>query len=251
MYIMATVPKKYVKEGRTWLKYFRSMDCHKWIIALEHGNAGLVHWQLRYSVRNCDTKDSRQNYFDSFKRLFPEGHMEFTENWCDYERKEGFFVCSDDSNEVRSIRFGVPNKYQRQIVYDAKTQSNREIDVYLDKRGSHGKSWLSLYLYEKGLGLLIPRYCTTARALSQFICSAYNGQRYIIIDIPRAGVPKRDLYETIEEIKDGAVFDERYNGHMRNIRGCKVIVFTNHPLDKKMLSADRWRLHGMIGEPLL
>lgn len=251
MYVMATVPKKYVKEGRTWLKYFQSMDCHKWIIALEHGTGGLVHWQLRYSVRNCDTKDSRQNYFDSFKRIFPEGHMEFTENWCDYERKEGWFVCSDDNDAILKVRFGPMYPNQRRLLDDVDTQNDRQVDVYLDKQGCHGKSWMSIHLYERGKALVVPRYCTTARAIHGYICSSYAGQPYIIIDIPRAGKPNRDIYEAIEEIKDGLVFDERYSGKCRNVRGCKVIVFTNTALDKKALSKDRWRLHGIKGEPLL
>lgn len=248
---MATVPKTYIKEGRTWLKYFRSQDCHKWIIALEHGAGGLVHWQLRFSMRGLDTKDSRQNYFDNFKRLFPQAHMEFTENWCDYERKEGFFVSSDDSKAVLGVRFGVPTRTQKELLCLLKHQSDREITVVYDNKGNHGKSWLALHLWEKGRALLVPRYCTTARALSQFICSAYRGQPIIIIDIPRAGKPNRDLYETMEEIKDGAVFDERYTGSMRDIRGVKLLVFTNQKLDNRMLSYDRWRIYGISGEPLL
>lgn len=243
-YVMATVPRKYLRAGRSWISYFESIDCHKWVVALEHGKNGLEHWQVRFKVRGCDSKAQKEAYFNEWKRRFPEGHIEFSDNWSAYERKEGFFVCSDDSREVLGIRFGVPTAIQRNILYVAGTQGDRTVDVWLDKKGNHGKSWLSLWLFEKGQGLLVPRYCTTARALSQFICSAYNGERYIIIDIPRAGKPSRDLYECIEEIKDGAVFDERYSGRMRNIRGSRVIVFTNIELDKKMLSADRWRLHG-------
>lgn len=245
MYVMATVPKKYVPEGRTWLQFFRNQDCHKWIIALEHGSQGLVHWQLRWKQRGIDTKEGRLSFFNSFKLKCPEAHIEFTENWCDYERKEGMFVCSDDSREVLGIRFGKMRPNQREMLWIARSQNDRQIDVWYDRVGNHGKSWLSLHLAEKGEGLLVPRYCTTARALSQYICSSYAGQQYIIIDIPRAGKISRDLYETIEEIKDGAVFDERYTGKWRNVRGSKVLVFTNQKLDTGLLSKDRWRLHGM------
>lgn len=249
-YVMATVPKKYVPEGRTWLSYFKKQDCHKWIIALEHGAQGLVHWQLRWKQRGLETKEQRISFFNQFKTYFPEAHLEFTENWCDYERKEGWFVCSDDSREVLSVRFGIPNKLQLEILEKLETQGIRELDVWLDKKGNHGKSWLTLHLYERGKALVIPRYCNTARAISNYICSSYAGQEYIIIDIPRSGKINRDLYEGLEEIKDGLVFDERYTGKCRNIRGVKVLVFTNQELDKKMLSFDRWRLHGISGDAL-
>lgn len=251
MYVMATVPKQYVKEGRQWLNYFRSQDCHKWIIALEHGSGGLVHWQLRWKQRNLETKETRESFFTNFKRLFPEAHIEFTENWCDYERKEGNFVCSDDTREVLAVRFGTPNNTQKEILDVLRTQGIRTIDVYYDKVGAHGKTWLSLHLFERGQALIVPRYCTTPREISNFVCSAWKGERIIIYDIPRAQRIRKELYETLEEIKDGAVFDPRYSGRMRDIRGVKVLVFCNTLLDTKMLSRDRWRLHGMSGEPLL
>lgn len=244
---MMTCPRKYVRAGRKWLEYFESIDCHKWIIALEHGRGGLEHWQIRFKARGLDSKEARKAFFDMWKVRVPEAHIEFTENWCDYERKEGCFVCSDDSRDVLGIRFGIPSKGQRELVWMARNQSDRQIDVWYDRTGNHGKSWLSIHLYEKGQALLVPRYCATAREISNFICSAYKGEGMVIIDIPRAGTIKRDLYEALEEIKDGVVSDPRYSGRTRNIRGVKVIVFTNKKLDEKQLSYDRWRLHGMTG----
>lgn len=244
-YVMMTCPRKYVRAGRKWLEYFESQDCHKWIIALEHGKNGLAHWQIRFKVRGCETKAQKQEFIQQWKFKCAEAHIEFSDQWCDYERKEGNFICSDDSPEVRSIRFGIPNRLQYEILNVAKTQSDRQVDVWLDKTGNHGKTWLSIHLFERGKALLIPRYCTTAREISNFICSSYNGQQFIIIDIPRATKPKKELYETIEEIKDGVVSDPRYVGKTRNIRGAKLLVFTNNPLDVKCLSKDRWRLHGI------
>lgn len=245
-YVMATVPKKYVNEGRIWLNYFRNIDCHKWIIALEHGSTtGLAHWQLRWKMRDLDNGTSKTNYFNAFKTKFPQAHIEFTENWCDYERKEGNFVTSDDTAETIKIRFGCPRPLQREILSIVESQSDREIDVWYDPRGNHGKSWLTIHLFEKGQAF--PVFTTTANQTSADICSGYKGQKYIIIDIPRASKVPKDLYEVLERIKDGLVHDSRYTDHIRNIRGAKIIVFTNQKLDEKRLSYDRWRLHGFGG----
>lgn len=117
-------------------------------------------------------------------------------------------------------------------------------------RGNHGKTWMTIHLWERGQALVVPRYATTAEKLSAFVCSAYKGEPYIIIDIPRATVPTTALYEAIEELKDGLVFDTRYSGRTRNVRGAKIIIFTNSALDPEKLSADRWRLHGIAKQAI-
>lgn len=124
-------------------------------------------------------------------------------------------------------------------------QNDREIDVYLDRRGGTGKTFFTLHLWERGLACVVPRAYSTASRMSAYLCSHYKGEKYIIVDIPRSGKITNELYESLEEIKDGLVFDERYHGTSRNIRGAIVIVFTNKPFKLDRLSADRWRLHGM------
>lgn len=220
------------------IKWFKSQDSHYWIVALEHGASGYTHFQVR--------GDSRYSFAD-LKRIFPKAHIEETKNRCEYERKEGCFICSDDTRDVLRVRFGKLSRTQQEILDTVETQSIREIDCWLDPRGNHGKSWLSIHLHEQGKALVVPRYCFTARGISQFICSSYTGQQYIIFDVPRAGKIPQDIYEALEAVKDGLVHDERYSGRCRDVRGAKLIVFTNRPLDTRKLSDDRWRLHGISG----
>lgn len=241
-YVMLTVPRKYILPGRKWLEFMEKQDCHKWIIALEHGKNGLEHWQIRYKVRNCDTKEQKRAYLEQFKKILPEAHVEFSENWCDYEKKEGNYITSEDNEAVRKIRFGILRPVQREILHTANSQDDRQIDVWYDPRGNHGKSWLSIHLFERGLAFLV--FSKTAEKASADICSGYTGQKYIIFDIPRSQKIPPDLYEQLERIKDGIVHDSRYANRDRNIRGAKIIVFTNQRLDTKRLSVDRWRLHG-------
>ena len=129
------------------------------------------------------------------------------------------------------------------------TQNDRQIDVYLDPRGNHGKTWITQYLWERGLACVVPRACGSAEKISSFVCSSYKGEPYVIVDIPRASKIRPELYEALEELKDGLVYDHRYSGRTRNIRGARIIVFTNLPFDRKKLSHDRWRLHGVENAP--
>ena len=214
-------------------------DVKEWTIGFEEGKNGYRHYQARLVLSGDD-------FFEWAKAHIPMCHIEkaSTEKG-DYERKSGCFVSSCDTVQIRQVRFGTPTELQKKILKTVETQSDREIDVFLDPHGCKGKSWLTVHLFELNKALVVPRSESSASKISAFICSAYRGEKYIIIDIPRAGKPKPEWYEAIEEIKDGLVFDGRYQGRTRNIRGAKIIVFTNIPLDTKKLSADRWRLHGL------
>lgn len=209
------------------------------------GRNGYRHWQIRLVTSNRD-------YFEWMSVNFPAAHVEeASTDTADYERKSGNFLSSSDTREIRQVRFGVLRKSQEKILEEVNEDQGKDADgirrisVFLDKRGCRGKTWLTLYLYEHGRALVVPRASTTAEKMSAFVCSAYNGQEYIIIDIPRSRKITPELYETLEELKDGLVYDHRYSGRSRNIRGVKLIVFTNTELDTKKLSEDRWRLHGI------
>lgn len=233
MTVPRTVPKRAIKI------MLEKNDCKKWTIGFEEGKDGYRHYQIRLASSNRD-------FFQWVKNNIPTAHIEkATKEWNDYERKSGYFISSDDTDQIRQVRYGALKPLQKKILKIVRNQNDRQIDVFLDPRGNHGKSWLSVHLWELGRALIVPRSESSAAKISAFICSAYKGEQYIIIDIPRSAKPRPEWYETMEEIKDGLVFDPRYRGQCRNIRGVKLIVFTNIELDKKRLSHDRWRLHGL------
>lgn len=243
---MLTIPRTIPK--RAIMVMLEVNDCKKWIVAKETGHGGYEHWQVRLSTSNRDffALDKKTGQKTGWlARHIPQAHCEECNDDWEYEKKEHKFVCSDDGNEVLKIRFGKLRDTQREMLRTIRTQNDRQVDVWLDPSGNHGKTWFSLYLYEHGIGMVIPRASCTAEKLSAYVCSAYKGEEIIIIDIPRSGKLSAGVYEAIEEIKDGLVFDHRYSGRCRNIRGVRVVVFTNNELDKKKLSHDRWRLHGI------
>lgn len=257
--IPRTVPKKAIKI------MIEVNDCKKWIIAKETGHGGFEHWQVRLETSNkeffflsertvpgMDGKLHKEKYKDGWvAKHIPQAHVEEAQDAWEYERKEGKFWTSEDTDEIRSVRFGTPTEKQREIIKTARSQSVREVDVWYDPSGNHGKTWLSIHLYELGKAMVVPRASTTAEKLSAYVCSAYKGEEFIILDIPRSRKISTELYEAIEEIKDGLVYDHRYSGRCRNIRGVHVIVFTNNKLDVSKLSKDRWRLHGFSKTPML
>nr|QBP37123.1 replication associated protein [Porcine associated porprismacovirus] len=213
-------------------------DAKRWIIAKECGRSGYEHWQIRAEISG-ETDD----LFSWCQNHGLSCHLEqSTAEWTDkYERKEGRFWTWADSNEILIQRFGDLLPWQKRCLERARTQNDRQIDVWYDPHGNRGKSWLAGAFFERNLACIVPRDWKNPSEALNYICRNYENQGLIMIDIPRATKIGNDLYEIIEMIKDGLISSTKWEGQMRNIRGVKVVVFTNTKLDQEKLSKDRWR----------
>lgn len=240
---MLTIPRdenhRYVKRGL--LAIIEHNDSHEWVIGFETGKTGYKHYQVRIKVGLT---------FVALKQHFPDAHIEQANEVWDYEKKEGNFICSRDNDSIISCRFGSCRDNQRRILQHCNKQSDRGITVCVDRMGNSGKTWLGRHLYERGRAVIVPCTIRTTQGIIQYIASAYRGQQYIIVDIPRSSKWTAELYEAIECIKDGLVYDTRYQGKMMDIWGVKVLVFTNTTPKLDKLSNDRWDLIGRDGNPL-
>lgn len=242
---MITKPRNPARESIeevSILQWILNRDVHKWIVAKERGTFGYDHWQIRVQ---CNLT------FDEMKQEFGENaHIEEASDNYEYERKEGNFVCSSDTNAIMQCRFGELRPNQRAILDRVHDQGDRQVTVVVDHKGNNGKSWLCRYLYENGSGLYVPPTITTPQGIIQFVASAYRGEEIVIIDIPRSTRWNPNLYVAVETIKDGLVFDARYSAKTRNIYGVKVLVMCNTKPNVTKLSADRWDLIDQEGRAL-
>lgn len=230
---MATIPKSYNIKFRHFINYFNKTDVKQWIIAQERGKTGYEHYQIRF--QSCEELEKiRKN------SLFYNGSVDKAEHWSNYEKKDGKYITSEDTTEIRKIRFGKPRKYQEDILKALKEQNVREIHYWYDPYGNTGKSWLCNYLYETGKGYYVPPTIDTVKGLIQFVASGYRNEEIIVIDIPRSWKWSEQLYTAIESIKDGLIYDTRYNASTRNIRGVKILVLSNTEPKLNKLSKDRW-----------
>lgn len=230
---------KWVKKALRTM--FDAYDIHKWVIGFEVGKNGYKHYQVRFTG-NIE--------FERLKLLFPDAHIEKCTEESDYERKSGYFICDRDNNSILSCRFGRCRTNQRRILQRVYKQSDRGITCVIDYGGNTGKSWLARHLYERGHGYFVPPTIKTVQGIVQFVASGYNGEPIIVIDIPRSSKWTTELYEAIETIKDGIVYDARYSSKTRDIWGVKVLVFTNTKPKLDKLSNDRWELIDGEGKTL-
>lgn len=229
---MITIPRLNTHR-REIMEFIKNNDIHKWIVAKETGRSGYEHWQIRLSTNRS---------FEDLKGVFPTAHIEPSTEWGDYERKEANFVCDQDTNDVLRCRFGKLRENQRRILREVYRSSDRSIVTVYDPCGGTGKSFLCRWLYERNLGFYVPPTVRNTQGIIQYVASGYRGQRIIVIDIPRSSRWTNELYEGIETIKDGLVYDTRYSAKMRDIWGVKVLCLTNTQPCLDSLSLDRWIL---------
>lgn len=237
---MIVAPRAQVHK-RAWKEFIKKHDIHKWIVAKETGKDGYEHWQVR-----LDTSAT----FEELKSAFPTAHIEKSTQWCNYERKEGNFIQSDDTTDIRRCRFGILRSNQQRIIQHVRRQSDRSITVVFDPRGATGKTWLIRHLFETGRGFYVPPTVQTVQGIIQYVASGYRGEEFILIDIPRSTSWSKGLLEGLEALKDGLVYDTRYHAQMRDIWGVKVLVTTNTMPKLDALSADRWDILDADGKPL-
>lgn len=123
---------------------------------------------------------------------------------------------------------------------------DRQIDVLIDPVGNNGKSSFKKWMYVKHDACIVPAI-NDSKDIMQW-CMGFPGKKLYIIDMPRA-MKKKSLYQLyagIEQLKDGYMFDTRYNARFRLIDEPRILVMTNYPPKKRYLSLDRWRMWTII-----
>lgn len=263
---MLTIPRDDEKDALKIWRYINTHDVHKWVIGAEVGRNGYKHWQVRIRTSDPDFfkfEEKEQPYLlDNWQIAYrkvkigtgwvniniPRAHVEeCSDNW-DYETKEGRYIASWDTPEVRKLRFGKMDWRQKAIVERLESTNDRQVMVWYDPDGNNGKSWLVGHLFETGRAYYLPPTMTSVQAMLQMMASLALQDRedgrppreFVVIDIPRTWKWSKELYCAVEAIKDGLIVDPRYSARPINIRGVKVLVLTNEEPKLDKLSSDRW-----------
>lgn len=261
---MITMPRKGYGSICRILQYIWKNDIKKWIIGAEEGRGGYKHWQIRMEAREgfCEWEERQViDWSTTPARItkvkvgtgwinteIPEAHVEECSDTWDYETKEGKFIASWDTPEVRKLRFGKMRWPQECAVKALESTNDRQVVFWYDPKGNSGKSWLCGHLYETGQAYYLPPTLTTVQSMLQTMASlAWEDRkagrpprRFVIIDLPRSWKWSKELYCAIETIKDGLIMDPRYSARPIDIRGIKVLVLTNERPKLDSLSEDRW-----------
>jgi len=124
-------------------------------------------------------------------------------------------------------------EWQKEVWEKLQNQDSRKILFVVDFVGNTGKTYLSKWLVLKQGAMRFEN----ARSID--IKEGYQGQQYVIFDIPRSS-QEHINYAAMECIKNGAMFSSKYHSCMKMYTHSKIVVFTNRLPDMGGLSKDRY-----------
>ncbi len=221
----------------------------KWSFQKEEGgDTGYEHYQGRISLKN-------KQRLGGVRKILPKAHWSPTSK---ANRDNNFYVTKDDTRiagpwmdqltidenyvprQIRQIKALRP--WQQTVLDMSQVWNERFIDVLVDIKGNSGKStlmgWMEIHTGAK----LIPPV-NNAKDLARMSYCIGVARTYMV-DMPRA-MNKEHLgsfYSSIEYLKNGRAYDDRYNFRHRFFDCPNIWIFTNKCPDVNMLSRDRWRL---------
>ena len=132
--------------------------------------------------------------------------------------------------------------WHTQIMDEIRDFDMRSIIIVFDKQGNSQKSIFLEYMEFEELAFECPPF-RNMEDMMQF-CYSFDAQKTYFIDMPR-GMKKdklADFYSGIETLKNGVLWDKRYEGKKRRIARPNIVVYTNSLPVFELMSADRWKV---------
>lgn len=225
------------------------LGCDRFAFGREVGEGGYQHYQGRVVLKVGKDIKTLTNWN---KQHCVTWHWSPTHvRDFNYVEKEGDFYRSWEGHLAKYSTIEL-RPWQKQAVDILTGQNNRVVDVIVDPEGNHGKTWLAKYLSATHKATYVPPFVEAQDYMA--FAMAKPSARYVI-DIPRAETVKqrKGMWSAIEQIKNGYVYDKRYQFRDAWIGEPQVLVFANETPDREALSADRWHLYRFEdwGEELL
>lgn len=209
--------------------------CERYAYGDETGQDGYRHFQIRFVLKKDTWKP--QNLALHFMDHGIRGHLtpSHVRNF-EYVEKEGRYVRSWEKSLKPFVNI-TPNLWQIFALELWKNQSDRTILVILDKKGGHGKTFLRKHMIACHMAQFIP---PLERAEDIMAIAMAKPSKGYVIDLPKAeSKARKSMWSAIEQIKDGYLYDKRYNWKEKWIDPPKIMVFCN-TYNENDLSSDRW-----------
>lgn len=245
----------------------------RWIFQIERGASGYTHYQGYLSLRDKARPSSLggslrawQGVFvgsahfahassvglEALKKYSMKADTRIEGPWCDRDSKK----VVEYEQKIEKVRLEeVENPSSLSFTHDTlikfcldPTPMHRIVPVILDTVGGFGKSDIIRYLLKVHPSVC---YLTYGTAKGLMHLAAKNPSALYLIDLPRArptSLGQGELWNAIEQIKNGFLMSERYEGSFECIKPPKVLVFTNAQPPMHLLSKDRWDIVDVSSE---
>jgi len=228
----------------------------KWCFQRERGedSDGKEHYQCRVSLKN------KKRFFELKAVLGEEGERWGLFRTSNENKQVDFYACKEETrvagpwkdNDVyipRQWRLA-EEKYwgfQNEIIESLQEFDQRYINVLYDPKGCGGKSTISHICRLKHGCYMLKKRAKGEEMLMDMQCmlrakhdTQPNG---VFVDLTRCSdqVRLKNLYDALEDIKNGWVTDWRYNFKEWDFDSPVVWVMCNSMPNPKWLSNDRWK----------
>ncbi|QMW68723.1 replication-associated protein [Crucivirus-241] len=225
----------------------------KYCFQLEKGNnTDKLHYQGRFSLKEKLRQSQLIAKLTTYDWEKFHVSVTSTEN-----RDNNFYVCKLDTRVAGPFteenHRPIPEQveymekmglypWQSSIIETLQVYDRRCIDIIYDKLGNKGKSYLSFYMMSKYDCEMLP----PLNDVKDLMRMAYDvgPKKVYIFDMPRAMNKEKlfQLYSTIETLKSGFCYDDRYTYKRRLMPHPNLCIFTNVLPNRELLSEDRWRI---------
>jgi len=239
--------------------------CKSYVFQLEKSESGFDHYQGRITL----IKKDRGTIATAIAAKIGE-HVRFTmiPTVSENRAKECFYQLKEQTKVAgpwKDTDFVMPQKktrqmeefedyekypWQQKVIELSQQWDKRTIHVVVDAVGNNGKTDLVEWLVQNGKGTLVPPMRAMEDIMAMVMCKP--PARCYLIDMPRAMRKEKlyDFYSGIESLKNGYMYDKRYQFKDRWIDRPQIIIFSNMMPDFSMLSQDRWKVWQIIQKEL-
>lgn len=197
--------------------------------------------------------------FSAVKKDLPKCHIEFSKNWLaikNYCKKsdtaEGEY---GESESEQRFKFTIEDPLSKMELYQWQKdiiniidspREERNIYWYWDEDGCKGKTSLARHLCIHRKNVLY--LCGKASDMKYGLYTAIKGGndvKGIIVDLVRSQ-ESFVSYQGIEELKNGIMYNTKYESEMTIYNWPHIIIFANFEPDRNRLSSDRWNIINIL-----
>lgn len=238
------------------IKGWMQSNCKNWAFQLEHGEkSGKNHFQCRVNLK---TRKRKSTMIKFTHKTFPDAHISPTTGQItrsndffyvlkEHTRIDGPWTDKDEKKQYEISK--LPLKYQKdfewypwqQFVIDKSSEKpdDRGINIVI-KKGNVGGTTLALWMSSRGLACYIPPLEKGEDIIHMVMAKAPSSCYFI--DLPRAYDQKhlRSMYSAIENIKNGYVWETRYEFKDKMFDSPHIWILTNTMPKANLLTSDRW-----------
>lgn len=133
--------------------------------------------------------------------------------------------------------------WQRRLLGElAEEPNDREIIFIVDEEGGKGKSWFASHYAVSHQNTFLCLPGKKADMVYALTSCGFN-PRVVFVDAPRSKQGDFIQYDFLEELKNGRIFNTKYESRMVTFPVPHVVVMMNEMPDMEKLSADRYTVY--------